>query len=117
MSLLDFLSAEVVKLMSDPDEDTNEILVEIFKTMRLNNGDAKGPYDIFDGMWPEPSSHERSNFDCNWDRAVSAIDAAYQNKTKNNLFYMAEISEFDKQDVLNWWTAMPFDLNLDEWSG
>lgn len=31
--------------------------------------------------------------------------------------YMAEISDFDKQDVLNYWSKMPFDLNLDEWSG
>ena len=31
--------------------------------------------------------------------------------------YMAEISGFDKQDVLNYWSKMPFDLNLDEWSG
>ena len=31
--------------------------------------------------------------------------------------YMAEISDFDKQDVLNWWAKMPFDLDLNEWSG
>jgi 3'-phosphoadenosine 5'-phosphosulfate sulfotransferase (PAPS reductase)/FAD synthetase len=112
-----FLSAEVVKLTNDPDEDTNGMLVEIFKTMRLNDGDVNGPYDIFDGMWPEPSNHERANYDCKWDRAVSAIDEAYKNKAKNNLYYMAEISGFDKQDVLNYWSKMPFDLDLDEWSG
>ena len=31
--------------------------------------------------------------------------------------YMAEISDFDKEDVLDWWSKMPFDLDLDEWSG
>mgnify|MGYP003635052675 CR=1 FL=1 len=31
--------------------------------------------------------------------------------------YMAAISDFDKQDVLNWWSQMPFDLDLNEWSG
>ncbi|QDP63233.1 MAG: putative uncharacterized nin region protein [Prokaryotic dsDNA virus sp.] len=31
--------------------------------------------------------------------------------------YMAEISDFDKQDVLSWWSKAPFDLDLDEWSG
>jgi len=31
--------------------------------------------------------------------------------------YMAAISDFDKQDVLNWWSKMPFDLDLNEWSG
>ena len=33
------------------------------------------------------------------------------------LRYMAEISDFDKQDVLNYWSKMSFDLHLDEWSG
>ena len=31
--------------------------------------------------------------------------------------YMAEICEDEKEDVLNWWSKMPFDLGLDEWSG
>lgn len=112
-----FLSAEVVKLMSGHDGDTNEMLVGIFKTMRLNNGDTKGEFDIFDGVWPEPSSHERANFDCKWDRAVSAIESAYENKTKNNLFYLAEISDFEKQDVLYWWAMEDFDLGIPEQLG
>jgi 3'-phosphoadenosine 5'-phosphosulfate sulfotransferase (PAPS reductase)/FAD synthetase len=35
----------------------------------------------------------------------------------DRLFNMAAISDFDKQDVLNYWSKMPFDLDLDEWSG
>ena len=35
----------------------------------------------------------------------------------SKLRYMAEISDFDKQDVLNYWSKMPFDLGLGEWSG
>jgi len=31
--------------------------------------------------------------------------------------YMAEITDFDKQDVLNYWSKMPFDLGIDEWLG
>lgn len=31
--------------------------------------------------------------------------------------YMAEISDYDKEDVLSWWSKQLFDLNLDEWSG
>lgn len=31
--------------------------------------------------------------------------------------YMAEISEFKKEDVLDFWSLMPFDLDLDEWLG
>lgn len=30
---------------------------------------------------------------------------------------MAEISDFEKQDVLDWWSEQAFDLNLDEWLG
>ena len=138
-----YLSSDVVKLMSDEDSD-NEMFADLFKTMRLNDGDPKGEYDIFDGMWPEPSSYDKANFDNSWDRAVSAIDSAFKNKTKNNLFYMMEISDYQKEDILNWWgkktrrvykalkrknkrfgkssfqkvfNTAPFDLNLDEWSG
>ena len=35
----------------------------------------------------------------------------------DRLFNMAGISDFDKQDVLNYWSKIPFDLDLDEWSG
>tara|TARA_R100000951_G_scaffold91472_1_gene79833 strand:- start:3651 stop:4475 length:825 start_codon:yes stop_codon:yes gene_type:complete len=31
--------------------------------------------------------------------------------------YMAEISDYEKEDVLNWWSKQSFDLNIDEWSG
>ena len=34
-----------------------------------------------------------------------------------NLRYLAEISNFDKQDILGYWSRMPFDLDLNEWSG
>ncbi len=38
-------------------------------------------------------------------------------KEKQGLRYMAEITDFEKQDVLNWWAKMPFDLGIDEWLG
>ena len=34
-----------------------------------------------------------------------------------NIHYMAEYSDFDKQDVINFWLAMPFDLELEEHLG
>jgi 3'-phosphoadenosine 5'-phosphosulfate sulfotransferase (PAPS reductase)/FAD synthetase len=34
-----------------------------------------------------------------------------------NIKYLAEISNFDKQDVLNWWAKMPFDLEIPEHLG
>ncbi len=36
---------------------------------------------------------------------------------KENLHYLAEICEHEKQDILNYWSKMPFDLQCDEWSG
>ena len=36
---------------------------------------------------------------------------------KDGIRYLAEISDFEKQDVLDWWSEQAFDLNLDEWLG
>ena len=36
---------------------------------------------------------------------------------KENLHYLAEICELEKKDILDHWSRMPFDLELDEWSG
>lgn len=36
---------------------------------------------------------------------------------KENLHYLAEICDYEKQDILNYWSGMPFDLMCDEWSG
>lgn len=45
------------------------------------------------------------------------IDEPKRLTPKPFINYMAEISDFDKQDVLNYWSKMPFDLGIDEWSG
>jgi hypothetical protein len=36
---------------------------------------------------------------------------------KNGIRYMAEISDFEKEDVLDWWEEQPFDLGIPEWLG
>lgn len=36
---------------------------------------------------------------------------------KSGIRYMAEITDFEKQDVLDFWSKMPFDLGIDEWLG
>ncbi len=36
---------------------------------------------------------------------------------KETLKYMAEITDAEKQDILNYWSKMPFDLGIDEWLG
>ena len=35
-------------------------------------------------------------------------------KPKRRIRYLAEISDFDKQDVLEWWAGKPYDLDLPE---
>ena len=35
----------------------------------------------------------------------------------NNIRYLAEISDFEKSDVLEWWGKMPFDLQIEEHLG
>ncbi len=39
------------------------------------------------------------------------------NTRKNNIHYMAMISEDSKQDVNEWWKAQAFDLSIGEWLG
>ncbi len=36
---------------------------------------------------------------------------------KNGIRYMAEISNFEKEDVIDWWKDKPFDLYIPEWLG
>lgn len=36
---------------------------------------------------------------------------------KRGIRYLAEISDFEKQDVLEWWASMPFDLDIEEHLG
>ena len=38
-------------------------------------------------------------------------------KLSGGIRYLAEISDFDKQDVLDWWGGQDFDLGIDEWLG
>ena len=38
-------------------------------------------------------------------------------KVKDGYSYLADICDFDKQDVINWWKKQPFDLDLPEHLG
>lgn len=40
------------------------------------------------------------------------IDEPRRLKTKDNVRYLAEISDFEKQDIIDFWGDMPFDLEL-----
>ena len=47
-----------------------------------------------------------------------ALFSEAETKTKERkIRYLAEISDFEKQDVLDWWAKMPFDLDLNEHLG
>ncbi len=65
---------------------------------------------------------EQSAMDYLSSKGLSAYSAMLLNahlakKVADRLFYLAELSEFDKQDVLNWWKEQPFDLAIDEHLG
>lgn len=36
---------------------------------------------------------------------------------KNGIRYLSEISDFEKQDIINWWKSKDFDLEIEEWLG
>ena len=45
------------------------------------------------------------------------IDEKRRLKDKPNVKYLAEISQMDKEDIISWWSEMPFDLEIPEWLG
>lgn len=38
-------------------------------------------------------------------------------REKQGIRYLAEISDYDKQDILDWWGRQSFDLGINEWLG
>ena len=45
------------------------------------------------------------------------VDEPKRLKPRNGLSYLADISDFEKQDVLDWWAKMPFNLQIPEHLG
>jgi len=45
------------------------------------------------------------------------IDEPRRLKPREGFSYLADISDFDKKDVLDWWSKMPFDLQIPEHLG
>jgi len=45
------------------------------------------------------------------------IDEPRRTKPREGYSYLADISDFEKQDVLDWWAKMPFDLQIPEHLG
>ncbi len=45
------------------------------------------------------------------------VDEPKRLSNKQGIKYLADISDFDKQDILDYWKEMPFDLGIEEWLG
>ncbi len=45
------------------------------------------------------------------------IDEPKRLGKKDGIRYLAEISDFEKQDILDWWEKQSFDLEIEEWLG
>lgn len=45
------------------------------------------------------------------------VDEPTRLKPKPNVVYLAELSDFDKGDILEWWSEQPFNLNIPEHLG
>ena len=45
------------------------------------------------------------------------IDEPLRIKDKPGFRYLAHISSMEKDDILGWWSEMPFDLEIEEWLG
>ena len=45
------------------------------------------------------------------------IDEPRRLRPRNGFSYLADISDFEKQDILDWWAKMPFDLKIPEHLG
>lgn len=51
------------------------------------------------------------------EKLASLISKKMNHYKKERIYNMADITEADKGDVLNFWSKMPFDLGIDEWLG
>lgn len=45
------------------------------------------------------------------------IDEPKRLKPRDGVVYLGDISDFDKQDILNWWKEQPFNLEIEEHLG
>lgn len=50
-------------------------------------------------------------------KIFKAARMLHEKLSGQRIAYMQEISDFEKQDVLDFWSEMPFDLEIEEWNG
>lgn len=94
--------------------DNNKKDLSVFKQLSLSGMTNYEMSDMYAAIYSGIASV--SDFDIS-DLAKELCTKRLLNLANDRLINMAAISNTDKQDVLNWWSKMPFDLDLNEWSG
>lgn len=51
------------------------------------------------------------------EKAAALVEKCKARNRERNVRFLAEISDFGKQDVLDWWEGQSFDLEIPEWLG
>jgi len=105
-----YFSEEVVRLLP---QFENEDFKNLFMSLRWNEDNPDDEVDIWDGMWVD----DLFGFNDEKARVEAAVYAAFERKTRNNIHYLFEISDATKEDVNDFWSKSPFDLEIPEWLG
>lgn len=72
--------------------------------------------DSFGPLLFKLTDYDPGLFDGSMEPAKKLLERVRKQK-KRGFRFMFEITGFEKQDVLNFWEGMPFDLEIPEWSG
>lgn len=62
----------------------------------------------------------RDHFSMDYDNELNLFKSVHEKLSRDRMEgkrYLAEISDFDKQDINEYWAGMPFDLEIPEWLG
>ncbi|MEM5550108.1 phosphoadenosine phosphosulfate reductase family protein [Pseudoalteromonas neustonica] len=79
------------------------------KSFCINLFDTELQPDLFNNE--QPDIIEKSK------KSVTLLTQRIKFLESKVVIYMADITDFEKQDVLNHWKKMPFDLDIPEWMG
>lgn len=91
----------------------------VIKQLRIKGYDDQECCDKWNAMFSTPLRIDEISQLVDGDTwlAKLMIKRFYENSIMQELHYLCEISDFDKRDVLLFWSKMPFDLELEEWNG
>jgi hypothetical protein len=60
---------------------------------------------------------DADNFVIEEESELCVLNSMKERKFKSKISYLAEISDLEKEDILNWWSEQVFDLDIPEWLG